>query len=30
MAVLKKMDFLEFDERGDGPAKAVYTRLYGQ
>jgi hypothetical protein len=30
MAVLKKMDYLEFDERGDGPAKAVYIRLYGQ
>lgn len=30
MAVLRKMDFLEFDERGDGPAKAVYIRLYGE
>jgi hypothetical protein len=30
MAVLRKMDFLEFDERGEGPAKAVYIRLYGE
>jgi hypothetical protein len=28
MAVLRKMEFLEFDERGDGPAKAVYIRFF--
>jgi hypothetical protein len=29
-SVLRKLDFLEFDERGLGPAKAVYVRISDQ